>query len=151
MFVFLFVFFRFPKDPNLCSHLYALCFIAQSLFDHDHQMEAKRCTQVCPHLSVFQIAALGVNENAIDNDMESILIGMNIPNRFALFTMIFKWCFFIIKSCCLRCYFFILYFISFLELVDRTVYHLSNDRFVQQIQVNLVRSDAAVSLICSAE
>lgn len=106
-------FFHFPKDPNLCSHLYALCFIAQSLFDHDHQMEAKRCTQVCPHLSVFQIAALGVNENAIDNDMESILIGMNIPNRFALFTMVFIWCFVIIKCCCLRCYFFysLFYFI----------------------------------------
>lgn len=81
------------SDPNLCSHLYALCFIAQSLFDHDHQMQAKRCSKVCPHLSVFQIAktfgsiaALGASENTIDSDFnDNILIGMNIPNRFVRF------------------------------------------------------------------
>lgn len=74
------------SDPNLCSHLYALCFIAESLFDQGAHMEAKRCSQVCPHLSVFQIAKLfdsldHSKDNSVDTDGR-IRIGMNIPDRY---------------------------------------------------------------------
>lgn len=76
-------------DPNLCSHLYALCFIAQSLFDHEHQLQARRCTEVCPHLSIFQIVKVlnpsdqaAVYDNNIANDTpETIELGMNISER----------------------------------------------------------------------
>lgn len=83
---FVFVFFQVP---NLCSHMYALCFTAQSLFDYKHKMYAKRCSKVCPHLGIFQISKLfhkatenNVTNHISDNEIpESILIGMNMPRR----------------------------------------------------------------------
>lgn len=78
------------QDPNLCSHLYALCFIAQSLFDDKQLLQAKRCTQVCPHLSVFQIAKIFIqpdpsiyDNSIIDSDIpENVVLGMNMNIRF---------------------------------------------------------------------
>lgn len=74
--------------PNLCSHLYALCFVAQSLFKSNQSMYAKRCSDICPHLSIFQFAKLlpafnsqiSVNENEINVPLK-ISIGLNIANR----------------------------------------------------------------------
>lgn len=77
-------------DPHLCSHMYALCFMAESLFDKKKQLQAKRCTEVCPHLSVFQLAKTfnapdhsNIHSNSIDNDVpENIVFGMNISHRY---------------------------------------------------------------------
>lgn len=88
----------FNIDPNLCSHLYAICFIAQSLFDQGQEMQAKRCTQVCPHLSVFQIANVlnpsvqsDIHDNSISIDtQENIVLGMNISERFVSIQHDFK-------------------------------------------------------------
>ncbi|XP_055308493.1 phospholipase A1 member A-like isoform X2 [Sitodiplosis mosellana] len=74
------------QNPNLCSHLYAMCFVAQSLFNDEYQMEAKRCTQVCPHLSVFQIAKVfnpsdqsAIHDNSIAGDTpDNIVLSMNM-------------------------------------------------------------------------
>lgn len=63
-----------------------MCFIAQSLFINEHQMEAKRCTEVCPHLSVFQIAKVLnpsdqsiVADNSISDDAPaSVVLSMNM-------------------------------------------------------------------------
>lgn len=79
-------------DANLCSHLWALCFAAQSLFN-DYQMHAKKCTQVCPHLSLFQFANkftpldrrsdASFSNNVIEanNRPDSIAWGLDIPTR----------------------------------------------------------------------
>lgn len=90
----------FGADPNLCSHLWALCFIAQSLFTK-HPLHAKKCSKVCPHLKVFQIQSVfeqldgnGAIDNSLDEDMpEKIVVGLNIPKRcvhlhFSLFRLI---------------------------------------------------------------
>lgn len=53
-------------------------------------MQAKRCTEVCPHLSVFQLAKgfnapdySNIHSNSIDSDIpENILLGMNISDRY---------------------------------------------------------------------
>lgn len=78
-------------DANLCSHLWSLCFTAQSLFS-DYRMYAKKCTKVCPHLSVFQFANIFTqldrrngasfdSNNATDDQPEIISWGIDIPKR----------------------------------------------------------------------
>lgn len=81
----------FLSDPNLCSHLFALCFTAQSLFNV-HNLRAKRCPhKVCPHYSIFQVPELLNNENINEIDGANsigdrmppkILLGLNILKRF---------------------------------------------------------------------
>lgn len=78
------------SDPNLCSHVYALCYMAQSLFDHENPLVAASCDEVCPHLSVFQLVKgfnapdyLNPHSNSIDSDIpENIVFGMNISDRY---------------------------------------------------------------------
>lgn len=71
--------------PNLCSHLYALCFTAQSLFKSNQSMYAKRCSDVCPHLSIFQLAKLlpAINGHTVvdDNVPAKISVGLDIARR----------------------------------------------------------------------
>lgn len=87
----------FVADPNLCSHLYALCFLTESIFAYD-RIYAKRCSEVCPHLDVFQIAKLfdAIDGNLVDENDDSIPnkieIGMNIPKRFAMFFSFLSFC-----------------------------------------------------------
>lgn len=69
-----------------------MCFTAQSLFN-DYQMHAKKCTQVCPHLSVFQLAnkftrldrrssaLFGNNVIQASKQPNSIPWGFDIPKR----------------------------------------------------------------------
>lgn len=70
-------------DVNACSHLWALCFMAQSLYKEFPQ-EATKCSKVCPHYGVFQIvnqlAPLDLRINAT-NQPDSILFGVDIPAR----------------------------------------------------------------------
>lgn len=79
------IFFR-SIVPHLCSHIFALCFIAHSLFDHDKPLQAKPCNDVCPHLGVYNIvkAYIPQHRNMITNKSTSspdnIFLGMNIPN-----------------------------------------------------------------------
>lgn len=84
----IYVFFSFLifgfllKDKNLCSHIWALCFMAQSLFQN-HPMYADKCSQVCPHASIFQLTKLfdrsSVNAIRREDVPANIMIGMNIP------------------------------------------------------------------------
>lgn len=34
-------------DPNLCSHIWSVCYLSQSIFDHS-LMNAEPCTRRCP-------------------------------------------------------------------------------------------------------
>lgn len=73
-------------DVNACSHFWALCFMAQSLYKEFPQ-PATKCSEVCPHYTVFQIAnkfaPLDRRINAPDQP-DSIVFGVDIPERWAL-------------------------------------------------------------------
>lgn len=40
-------FLNFTKDPNLCSHIWAVCYLSQSIYDSS-LMNAEPCTRRCP-------------------------------------------------------------------------------------------------------
>lgn len=104
-------------------------------------MQANRCSEVCPHLSVFQIAKLfdSTNQIGIDDDFsdnENILLGMNIPNRYA-FRKFHK----PIKT--------VNYFVFEISVhVDLTVCHRWNGHFVRRKTVKLVTNGVAVLMLC---
>lgn len=39
--------FFFFKDANLCSHIWSICYLAQSIFE-DQQLHAEPCSRRCP-------------------------------------------------------------------------------------------------------
>lgn len=93
------------SDTNLCSHLWSLCFTAQSLFS-EHPMHAEKCSQVCPHLIAFQFAKkftkIDRHSNTdLDDQPETIPWGFDIPKRYML-----KWAPFSVQNYCL---FFLLF------------------------------------------
>lgn len=80
--------FSLFTGPYLCSHVFALCFIAHSLFNEDEPLQAKPCNKVCPHLGIYQTAKAYIPQHrkiASNNSIsspENILLGMSIPDRF---------------------------------------------------------------------
>lgn len=39
---------HFFKDENLCSHVWAVCYLAETLFNESGQFEAEPCARKCP-------------------------------------------------------------------------------------------------------
>lgn len=74
---------------HLCSHIYALCFMAHSLFNQNHELKAQPCTEACPHLDVFQITKDFMPQHRIwsqhSGNHSIVSLGMNIPKRFSIF------------------------------------------------------------------
>lgn len=103
-------------------------------------MQAKLCSQVCPHLSVFQLAnVFGPIDNSINvNTPETILIGMNIPDR--LDSLVSDP---ILNVLIVYMYNSILFLFFFVVPMDLTVCQLQSDPSVQQVKVKLVQEDAA--------
>lgn len=104
-------------------------------------MQAKLCSQVCPHLSVFQLANVfsPINNSINVNTPETILMGMNIPDRLDSLVSdpILN------VSTITNMYNSFLFLFFFLVPVDLTVCQLQSDPSVQQVKVKLVQEDAA--------
>lgn len=62
--------------------------MAHSLFDQNPQLQAKPCTDVCPHLPIYRMAKAYIpyhrtgSINGSISSPGSVLLGMNIPDRF---------------------------------------------------------------------
>lgn len=92
---------KFFPVSNLCSHIYALCFMAHSLFNQNHELKAQPCTEACPHLKVFQITKDLLPQHRIwshrsGNDstigsIDNVLLGMNIPKKYLRHLPSIKW------------------------------------------------------------
>lgn len=72
-------------DPNLCSHVTVVCYMAQSLFD-DYKLLSQECRQFCPSFGIFgtlnppnTIAAANQNELEIGDkaDLKYVLLICN--------------------------------------------------------------------------
>lgn len=115
--------FAFFPVSNLCSHIYALCFMAHSLFNQNHELKAQPCTEACPHLKVFQITKDLLPQHRIwshrsDNhstigSIDTVSLGMNIPKKYLHYLLSIKWIeesnFFGFFYCCMfQCTWFIL-------------------------------------------
>lgn len=72
-------------DENLCSHIWSVCYLAQSLFD-DMQMHAEPCTRRCPAGLVVSRRARHQLKHTIGN---AIPIGHTTPMKYVSINYLF--------------------------------------------------------------
>lgn len=60
------------SDPNLCSHIWALCYMSQSLFV---PLVARQCSTYCPKAGIFQF----FSSNSSENNFDEIQVINNVP------------------------------------------------------------------------
>lgn len=62
----------FVSDPNLCSHIWSVCYLSQSIFDNS-LMNAEPCTRRCP------VGPVGIRNLRTNRFQFRQSIGFGIP------------------------------------------------------------------------
>ncbi|XP_037037699.1 phospholipase A1 member A-like [Bradysia coprophila] len=62
------------RKPNLCSHIWAICYMAQSLFEN-RPLIARSCSTYCPRAGLFRF----FRSNSSENNFNEIRVINNVP------------------------------------------------------------------------
>lgn len=61
-------------DPNLCSHIFAICYMSQSLFD-EFPLVGRKCSTYCPKAGIFQF----FTSHSLENTYKEIQVINDVP------------------------------------------------------------------------